>query len=90
MGEQRPWGNCQREHNQKAGNSEPKAGLAVLSASHLCPSIGRLLVLLPILWDEKNEVFKEEGVGEKGTLFLKLIDVPDNVNTSYMLFCLFF
>ena len=57
MGEQRPWGNCQREHNQKAGKPEPKAGLAVLSAPHLCPSIGRMLVLLPILWDEKHEVF---------------------------------
>ena len=47
------------EHNQKAGKPEPKAGLAIVSAPHVCPSIGRMLVLLPILWDEKHEVFKE-------------------------------
>ncbi|KAM7246064.1 hypothetical protein CapIbe_002362 [Capra ibex] len=28
------------EHNQKAGKPEPKAGLAIVSAPHLCPSIG--------------------------------------------------
>lgn len=78
------------EHNQKAGKPEPKAGLAIVSAPHVCPSIGRMLVLLPILWDEKHEVFKEEGMGKKGILFLKHTDVPDNLNTSYILFCFFF
>lgn len=77
-------------HKQKAGKTRIKAALAVvLPSTSLCFNKAGS-VLLPILWDEKHEVFKEERMGEKEILFLKHTDVPDNLNTSYVLFCLFF
>lgn len=86
VGEQRPWGDCKSSHSWEIGKPRPKTGLAILSAPQLCPLISRMLVLLPVLWNEEHERGRD---WRKGNLYFSSTLVCQTQYECFMYVILF-